>query len=168
MKVRQHSARAYPGRTQDEIPWQVATNDDRHVGTFATEEEARAAALQAPQTPPFHEVTEREEAVLARLVATGKVGSREKNLDTKPREPRGAVAGFVYFILNERGHVKIGAAKNPLKRLRTFQTANDGNLELVGFIETDDMYRTERRIQKTYRHARVRGEWYKAADVVIP
>lgn len=118
--------------------------------------------------PPFHQSTDHESEVIRRLEATGKVGTRSEKLDTKPSEPRGKVAGFVYFIRNVRGAVKIGAAVNPLSRLRTFQTANDDDLELIGFIETDDMYGTEQKLHRQFRHARLRGEWFREDDIVVP
>lgn len=121
-----------------------------------------------PAQVAFHTSTAREAEVIARLEATGKVGTRSEKLDTKPSEPRGKVAGFVYFIRNVRGAVKIGAAVNPLSRLRTFQTANDDNLELIGFIETDDMYGTEQKLHRQFRHARLRGEWFREDDIVVP
>lgn len=138
------------------------------TAAIAWRDEVLAGRTPEPAQPDFHTSTDREREVISRLEATGKVGSRTKNLDTKPSEPRGKVAGFVYFIRNVRGNVKIGAAKNPLKRLRTFQTANDDGLELIGFVETDDMYGTEQKLQRKFRKARVRGEWFREDGIEVP
>jgi hypothetical protein len=68
----------------------------------------------------------------------------------------------VYFIRNKlTGNVKIGFTKgDPEKRRQALQTACDGELELVAFV--DGFESEERELHVRYRSLRVRGEWFRA------
>jgi hypothetical protein len=69
---------------------------------------------------------------------------------------------FVYFIQaeNSDGFIKIGFAKNPIKRLLLFQTGNPYKLKLLGVISgVTEHYELELHVR--FQRFRVRGEWFR-------
>lgn len=77
----------------------------------------------------------------------------------------------VYMIrAGKTGPVKIGKAKNPPRRMATFQTAHYEHLKLV---RTVSGYTVEEAwLRKHYGHLHIRGEWHHWCDsmmhVVVP
>ncbi len=76
----------------------------------------------------------------------------------KKRRP--AKAGYVYLMIDNEGHYKIGVSVNPYRRLKQLSTGAAIPPRLVHVIATDDMYRLEGTWHTVYKHCRVRGEWY--------
>lgn len=66
----------------------------------------------------------------------------------------------VYFILAPTGHVKIGTAGDPRKRLKQLQTAWPGRLELLGVL--DDV--AEDVLHRKFADNRVHGEWFDVKE----
>jgi hypothetical protein len=69
----------------------------------------------------------------------------------------------VYFIrAGVDGPVKIGIAREPLKRLRDLQVANPVELRLLAV--TDGGRAAEVMLHRTFRESRVRGEWFEMSS----
>jgi hypothetical protein len=66
---------------------------------------------------------------------------------------------FIYFI-QTTAYIKIGLAKDPIKRLASFQIASPKKLHLVGLIEGRSW--TEAKLHRQFADIRVRGEWFRA------
>jgi hypothetical protein len=63
----------------------------------------------------------------------------------------------VYFIqAAESRYIKIGSARNPIKRLAALQTANWEELQLIGI----DPAGSERQYHKRFARLRFKGEWF--------
>ncbi len=71
-----------------------------------------------------------------------------------------------YFIrAGEAGPVKIGKAKNPPRRMATFQTAHYEQLTLV---RTVPGYTAEEAwLRQHYRHLHIRGEWHHWCESML-
>jgi hypothetical protein len=66
---------------------------------------------------------------------------------------------LVYFIQNERGHVKIGFTRGSAHgRLRTLQTASAEQLDLISVVVGGEP--TERELHKRFAARRIKGEWF--------
>ena len=72
--------------------------------------------------------------------------------------------GYTYCITDDSGHVKIGQAVRPHKRVVDLQTGNPRPLRLYGVIEGTHH---ERSLHSKYSHLRVCGEWFKATDEIL-
>lgn len=72
---------------------------------------------------------------------------------------------YVYFISNERQSVvKIGIANKPLRRLKTFQTANHEALILLRVIKVPSRemaFQLESALHQKFKKYHIRGEWFK-------
>lgn len=72
---------------------------------------------------------------------------------------------FIYFILNSDSNaVKIGRAKNVLKRKNTLQVANPIELILLKTIEVSsgkEAKEKEEALHSQFAHSRVLGEWFR-------
>ena len=78
---------------------------------------------------------------------------------------------YVYFIATKRKNaVKIGVAKNPDKRLKTFQTANYQELIILRVIKVanrDLAFKLEKALHQKFKKYHIRGEWFKLTPTVI-
>ncbi|WP_109808386.1 GIY-YIG nuclease family protein [Sphingosinithalassobacter portus] len=73
--------------------------------------------------------------------------------------------GWVYFVqVGSGGHIKIGWAKDPTKRIASLQTAQPQQLKLLGVIPGS--LKAEREVHALFSQARVRGEWFRRSDVI--
>ncbi len=82
------------------------------------------------------------------------------SIGLRAEEPYGA---FVYFISDESDHIKIGVAKDPLKRLGNMQVGNAQRLKLlylIGAKDLDAATRIENMLHNMYSRYKIRGEWY--------
>lgn len=72
---------------------------------------------------------------------------------------------YVYFIQEgERGPVKIGRAKDLLKRIETLQIGNSRELKLIAKLPCQSerqAHEMEQRIHRRLARFRVRGEWFR-------
>jgi hypothetical protein len=75
-------------------------------------------------------------------------------------------AGYVYFIRrkDQNSLIKIGRAKNIFKRISQLQTSSSCDLDLIGYIETDNCVSLETKIHKEYREKRVKREWFSISE----
>lgn len=70
---------------------------------------------------------------------------------------------MVYLIgywNQERWHIKIGVSNNPIKRLKSLQTGNSHQLQLVKAISATAPRRVETSLHHQFRHYRQAGEWF--------
>ena len=72
--------------------------------------------------------------------------------------PTRATAGFVYFIADEDGYIKIGHASSVPSRIASLQTATRHHLRLIGFIP--GTLADERALHAKFASSHVRGEWF--------
>jgi hypothetical protein len=76
-------------------------------------------------------------------------------------------SGFVYFIATESGSaVKVGAARDPKKRLSSLQTGNHERLHLLRTIHFDDPEGAEADYHRSLAAARIRGEWFESEAIL--
>lgn len=75
--------------------------------------------------------------------------------------------GHVYLLQSPTGAYKIGRAKNPEHRLKTFGVQLPFEVEYIAVIPTPDMYALELELHALYAAKRINGEWFAldAADV---
>lgn len=76
--------------------------------------------------------------------------------------------GYVYFISDGLGHVKIGIAKDVQKRLYSLQTCNPLLLEIrlvLSVKDMDDARRIEQKLHTIFNESRLRGEWFDERPV---
>ena len=69
-------------------------------------------------------------------------------------------AGYVYFLEEENGRVKIGKADNYEKRINSISTSCPYDIKLIGLVESEDCHSLERRFHRKYNAYRIRGEWF--------
>lgn len=69
------------------------------------------------------------------------------------------MTGFVYAIASDEGAVKIGYARDPVRRLSELNVAHAGRLKLVGVVRGTKA--DERAAHKLLYAYRVRGEWFR-------
>lgn len=75
--------------------------------------------------------------------------------------------GYVYFITDGHGHVKIGKADDPEQRLKGLQTGNAYNLEIYELIEVWDHKPScfdaqcfEHMLHRMFSKFNIRDEWF--------
>lgn len=77
--------------------------------------------------------------------------------------------GYVYFIRDTLGHIKIGITKNVGERLNALQTANAMELEYYYGMRVKSMNDAsviERELHEKFQEDRVRGEWFDEKNVI--
>lgn len=77
--------------------------------------------------------------------------------------------GFVYFIRDGLGHIKIGIARNVEKRKSGLQTANPNELETFFIMSVPSIYdamEIEKELHKKFSKDRLKGEWFKEKEVL--
>lgn len=71
----------------------------------------------------------------------------------------------VYFVAEKTNEViKIGVSTHIQRRLGQLQTANANELELMGWIVSNDDYLTEKMLHRKYGSQRERGEWFSISQ----
>lgn len=68
--------------------------------------------------------------------------------------------GFVYVLQSPTCAYKIGRARNPDNRLRTFSVKLPFEVEFFCLIKTDNMVQLEAKLHRKFQDRRVNGEWY--------
>lgn len=78
---------------------------------------------------------------------------------------------YLYFISNERQKVvKIGIAKNPEKRLKTFQTAHYEKLIILKVVSVSNRtlaFQLETALHQKFQKYHIRGEWFKLTPTLF-
>jgi len=109
-----------------------------HKADFSFRGRRYRVSLDGPLTP------KRAEKVAAAVSAFG-----QKQAEKKQQ--------FVYFLQSGE-RIKIGLARDPIRRLRTLQTGNATELKLLAVVAGDGSL--ERAIHAKFESARVSGEWF--------
>ena len=68
------------------------------------------------------------------------------------------MSGYVYFIREQEGAVKIGHSRDAGKRLRMLQTANSSQLDIIGVVAGDRSLEAE--LHQRFSASHIRGEWF--------
>lgn len=77
--------------------------------------------------------------------------------------------GNVYFIRDGMGNIKIGIAKDVLKRRLELQTANPNELEIFYIMQVPKMWDAqviERELHECFSDYRKKGEWFVEEPVI--
>lgn len=77
--------------------------------------------------------------------------------------------GYVYFIRDGLGHIKIGVATNVKTRIAQLQTANPMKLDYYYGMHVktvDDAYEIERELHSKFSKDRLMGEWFNENSVL--
>lgn len=77
--------------------------------------------------------------------------------------------GYVYFISDNLGHIKIGIAKDPSERKKDLQTANPMKLQIIFLMHVNDYNHArilEKELHEKFKKDRLQGEWFKE-DAII-
>ena len=69
--------------------------------------------------------------------------------------------GSVYLLKSPTDAYKIGHAKNPANRLRTFNVKLPFEVQFIRIIKTPNMKAMERKLHKYFSSKRINGEWFK-------
>ena len=76
--------------------------------------------------------------------------------------------GFVYLIRGDREGTftyKIGKSNSPNFRIKSIQTSNPDNLEILYLYEIDIPYKLETFLHRTFSPFSIRGEWFKSDKI---
>lgn len=79
------------------------------------------------------------------------------------------MVGYIYFIRDELGHIKIGIAKNIKKRFDTIQTYNPMRLEVYRTLEIENMQiasKLEKILHTKFKEYRLQGEWFEEGPII--
>lgn len=71
--------------------------------------------------------------------------------------------GYVYFMQDNSGFVKIGLAADVRKRFKAIHSSNP-TVKLLYHIKTEDMELTERLFHEFFDKKRVNGEWFNLTE----
>lgn len=68
---------------------------------------------------------------------------------------------YVYLMQSlENGYYKIGASKNPQKRIEQLQTGNSSKIKLINKFLTEFSTKIESSLHNLYSHTQKNGEWF--------
>jgi hypothetical protein len=114
-------------------------------------------------TSPFVRTPEEKQAAWNRSRERRRIQrKREEFKRLKAELLIGRTSGFVYFVTDGSGFVKIGCTSNSIRsRVAAMQTSNPRKLHLIATIETDNIAETEALLHEEfdeYRHEI--GEWF--------
>lgn len=76
------------------------------------------------------------------------------------QKPKKDQSGYVYLLKSDNGHHKIGKAKNPEDRLKTFTVKLPFHVEYICTIKTNDMRVLEETLHERFANKRIDGEWF--------
>lgn len=93
-------------------------------------------------------------------------GTKIRNIILRKEVSRD-VSGYVYFILDEdRNLVKIGKTNNITIRFYSITSHNSGIIKLLGYIKSDNSYKTEHDLHKKFCDYIYRREWFVYSDEI--
>jgi len=90
--------------------------------------------------------------------------AQAETLETAKRERRATLIQQVYFIAADDGPVKIGVAKDPVKRLAALQVSYPTRLALLA--TTGGGFYQERRYHSRFEQHRLHGEWFRRCPAI--
>lgn len=98
-------------------------------------------------------------------ISIGKVSEVRKKLANGGwLEPFGRFSfiedGYVYLAYAETGHYKIGISREPVERIRVFDTVMPIDVKIVHYFWADDHRNAESELHSRFAHKHHRGEWF--------
>lgn len=100
------------------------------------------------------EITQANNELVKQFISESTRAKEESKIKTREKKK-----GYVYFIKDNSGYIKIGCTKNVNRRLKDFSVASI-NLKIVHQIETNDMELTEELFHNKFFKKRIKGEWF--------
>lgn len=82
---------------------------------------------------------------------------------------RGGYPGYIYFIqMDNIGPIKIGYAKDYVKRLQGLQMSSPYKLNLLYATpgSVDDEKMIHKQLRKNHKEIHIKGEWYHPAKII--
>lgn len=79
---------------------------------------------------------------------------------TPGSKKRKVTPGYVYLVQSPTGAYKIGKAKDPSNRQKTFDVKLPFEVEFIALIQSDDMRKLEAELHAQFADKRVNGEWF--------
>ena len=73
--------------------------------------------------------------------------------------------GFVYFVKNNFGQIKIGWAVDPIERIKTLQTGSAQPLFLIGCIY--GTRKDEGNMHRMFKAYHINGEWFSYDENIL-
>lgn len=68
--------------------------------------------------------------------------------------------GYIYLLKSETGSFKFGRTSNINKRLKSYERTYPIKINLVYFIEVENMIDAETAILRNYKESQLQGEWF--------
>jgi hypothetical protein len=81
-----------------------------------------------------------------------------------PPIPSGDRSGYVYLVQSVTGYYKIGRAKDPRKRTKTFGVKLPFEIELAHIIACADYLQAESYLHEKFADKRANGEWFLLSE----
>ena len=76
--------------------------------------------------------------------------------------------GYIYLIKDSSNETfKIGRIKDINKRIKTLQTGNCTELELIFSFKTDYAARLESMLHRRFEHYRLYNEWFRLPEDIV-
>ena len=88
------------------------------------------------------------------------IAAKERRAKEASAKKKANYSGYVYLLKSEVGHWKIGRAKDPVARIKTFTVKLPFRVEYETLIKTDDMQKLERELHERFADKRLDGEWF--------
>lgn len=86
-----------------------------------------------------------------------------RNSIPSPQPVKKPQKGFIYFIRDDKGRVKIGKTKRMKERMGEY-TKLPFEPELLYVLESNDYHAAETLIHEYYQEKRIRGEWFALTE----
>lgn len=83
---------------------------------------------------------------------------------TKRNAKKSTNPGYVYLLLAESGHYKIGRTSDPENRAKTFGVKLPFRVEYECVIKTNEMVGLEKELHKKFDAKRIDGEWFALSN----
>jgi len=88
---------------------------------------------------------------------------RKKVIDDEISIKKEKQEGYIYVIKNGKFY-KIGRAKRPKERMKTYKTESPNEIEVILCKKVDDYVETEKALLTLFEDKQHRGEWFELDD----
>lgn len=124
----------------------TARLDYGHTWYRTTREDLKRQEREKQEAERIRQDAERQQQAAVRKQLTNGNGKRD---------------GFVYLILSEDGHYKIGRTRDVPTRTNTLEIQLPYQIEVIHSVPVKDMYWAEKHLHDRFAPKRVNGEWFK-------
>lgn len=83
------------------------------------------------------------------------IKSKSNKTEQKKKSP-----WYIYFVINDKWHIKIWRTKNIKNRISSLQTSSSTPLLLLWYYNCDDMVNEEKVLHEEYKHRIIYNEWF--------